>query len=418
MASRVSGSIQAPPSKSYTHRAIVLAALSRGPCHLHRPLLAEDTQATIQGMYAFGADFTRTSDGLQISAGPLHASNAPIDARNSGTTLRFLSGVASLFPGATLLTGDASLQKRPMGPLLDALERLGARAGSLAGDGRPPVKVQGVIRGGRASVPGFISSQFLSSLLIACPLAANASEIRVVPPIRSEPYISMTRRAMRAFGVEVDLAENTVRIEGGQSYTPTHVDIPGDFSSAAFPLVAAAITGGDVTVEGLSADSPDGDSRIVDLLRSFGARVDTPPNRVRVRSGDLVGQTVDVGDTPDLFPVLAVLATQADGETRFVHGEHLPLKESDRIAATVSMLRALGGHAEPTADGCIVHGPERLHGGFIDTRGDHRMLMAAAVAGLAAGGPLDLSDPWCFQVSYPSFLDDMRALGALHAVVG
>src|SRR3989475_105954 len=334
-----------------------------------------------------------------------------------GGRLRYLS-MASRVSGAILLTGDASLQKRPMGPLLDALERLGARAGSLAGDGRPPVKVQGVIRGGRASVPGFISSQFLSSLLIACPLAANASEIRVVPPIRSEPYISMTRRAMRAFGVEVDLTENTVRIEGGQSYTPTDVDIPGDFSSAAFPLVAAAITGGDVTVEGLSADSPDGDSRIVDLLRSFGARVDTPPNRVRVRSGDLVGQTVDVGDTPDLFPVLAVLATQADGETRFVHGGHLPLKESDRIAATVSMLRALGGHAEPTADGCIVHGPERLHGGFIDTRGDHRMLMAAAVAGLAAGGPLDLSDPWCFQVSYPSFLDDMRALGALHAVVG
>ena len=369
-------------------------------------------------MCAFGADITRTSDGLQISAGPLHASDAPIDARNSGTTLRFLSGVASLLLGPTFLTGDASLRKRPMGPLLDALERLGAHAESLSGDGRPPVKVQGVIRGGQASVPGFISSQFLSSLLIACPLAANPSEIRIVPPIRSEPYVSMTRRAMRAFGVEVDLTKNSVRIEGGQSYTPTDVDIPGDFSSAAFPLVAAAITDGDVTVEGLDADSPDGDTRIVDLLRSFGARVDTLPNRVRVRSGDLVGQTVDVGDTPDLFPVLAVLATQADGETRFVHGGHLPLKESDRIAATVSMLRALGGHAEPTADGCIVHGPERLHGGFIDTRGDHRMLMAAAVAGLAAGGPLDLSDPWCFQVSYPSFLDDMRALGALHAVVG
>lgn len=369
-------------------------------------------------MCAFGADITRTSDGLQISAGPLHASDAPIDARNSGTTLRFLSGVASLLLGPTLLTGDASLRKRPMGPLLDALERLGAQAGSLGGDGRPPVKVQGVIRGGQASVPGFISSQFLSSLLIACPLAANPSEIRIVPPIRSEPYVSMTRRAMRAFGVEVDLTKNSVRIEGGQSYTPTDVDIPGDFSSAAFPLVAAAITDGDVTVEGLDADSPDGDTRIVDLLRSFGARVDTLPNRVRVRSGDLVGQTVDVGGTPDLFPVLAVLATQADGETRFVHGDHLHLKESDRIAATVSMLRALGGHAAPTADGCVVDGPQRLHGGFIDTRGDHRMLMAAAVAGLTASGPLDLSDPWCFQVSYPSFLDDMRALGALHAVVG
>src|SRR3989449_11177263 len=260
-------------------------------------------------MYAFGADFTRTSDGLQISAGPLHASNAPIDARNSGTPLRFLSGVASLFPGATLLTGDASLQKRPMGPLLDALERLGARAGSLAGDGRPPVKVQGVIRGGRASVPGFISSQFLSSLLIACPLAANASEIRVVPPIRSEPYISMTRRAMRAFGVEVDLTENTVRIEGAQSYTPTDVDIPGDFSSAAFPLVAAAITGGGVAGAGLRTASPPRAFPIVGAFGSFRAGGQTPPHRGRGRSGGPRGQTADVGGTPDLFPVPALLAT-------------------------------------------------------------------------------------------------------------
>jgi len=223
---------------------------------------------------------------------------------------------------------------------------------------------------------------------------------------------------MGSFGVEVDVVADTFRVSGGQAYRPTDIQVPGDFSSAAFPLVAAAITDGDVTVEGLEPESPDGDRRIVDLLRSFGARVDTARDRVRVRSGDLVGQRVDVGDTPDLFPVLAVLASQADGETRFVHGEHLPLKESDRIAATVSMLRALGGRAEPTPDGCIVRGPDRLHGTFVDARGDHRMMMAAAVAGLAAGGPLDISDPWCFRVSYPSFLDDMRALGALQAVVG
>src|SRR2546428_894896 len=213
---------------------------------------------------------------------------------------------------------------------------------------------------------------------------------------------------MGSFGVAVAVVADTFRVSGGQAYRPTDIQVPGDFSSAAFPLVAAAITDGDVTIEGLDPESPDGDRRLVDLLRSFGARVDTAPDRVRVRSGDLVGQTVDVGDTPDLFPVLAVLATQADGETRFVHGEHLPLKESDRIAATVSMLRALGGHAEPTADGCIVHGPKRLHGGFIDTRGDHRMLMAAAVAGLAAGGPPGPPAPRGLQGFFPPFLGDMR----------
>jgi len=294
------------------------------------------------GMSAFGAEITPTSEGLRISAGPLHAADAPIDARNSGTTLRLLTGVAALCQGQTIMTGDSSLRKRPMGPLLDALESLGAHARSLGGDGRAPVEIRGGLHGGRTSVPGGVSSR---------PLADGPSEIRVVPPIRSASYVEMTRRTMRSFGVEVDVVADTFRVSGGQAYRPTDIQVPGDFSSAAFPLVAAAITDGDVTIEGLDPESPDGDRRLVDLLRSFGARVDTAPDRVRVRSGDLVGQTVDVGDTPDLFPVLAVLASQADGETRFVHGEHLPLKESDRIAATVSMLRAVGGRAEPTQTG-------------------------------------------------------------------
>src|SRR5438128_360446 len=311
MASRVSGSIPAPPSKSFTHRAIVLAALSRGPCHIQRPLLAEDTEATMAGMSAFGAEITRTREGIRVSAGALHAADAPIDARNSGTTLRILTGVAALYQGQTVLIGDSSLRKRPMGPLIDALESLGAHAHSLSGDGRAPVEIRGGLHGGRTSVPGGVSSQFLSSLLIVCPLADGPSEIRVVPPIRSASYVEMTRRTMRSFGVEVDVVADTFRVSGGQAYRPTDIQVPGDFSSAAFPLVAAAITDGDVTVEGLEPESPDGDRRILDLLRSFGARVDTARDRVRVRSGDLVGQRVDVGDTPDLFPVLAVLASQA-----------------------------------------------------------------------------------------------------------
>src|SRR5207248_1341994 len=249
-------------------------------------------------------------DGLRVVSDPLHPPRMPIDARNSGTTLRFLARVAALLDGSTTLSGDASLQKRPMGPLLEALTSLGARGSSVSGDGRPPIEVEGVLRGGRVSLSGSISSQFLSSLLIACPLAAYPSEIRV-----------------------------------------------------------------------------------------------------------LTGQTVDVSNAPDLFPILAVLAPQANGETRFVNGDHLRVKESDRIASTVAMLRALGARAEPTPDGCVVHGPASLHGAFIDARADHRVLMAAAIAGLAADDSVDISDPWCFRVSYPSFLDDMRALGALHAVV-
>jgi 3-phosphoshikimate 1-carboxyvinyltransferase len=415
--SKVSGTIRAPPSKSYTHRAIILAALSGGPCLVRRPLQSEDTDATVAGMAAFGAAIRGDGDDLRVSAESLHTPAKPIDARNSGTTLRLLAGVASLQAGETTLTGDSSLRRRPMGPLVDALNRLGARARARGADGRPPVDVRGLLGGGDVSVPGNVSSQFLSSLLIACPLAPRPSEIRVLPPFRSEPYVDATRHLLNAFGVEVSRADDTFRVPGSQLYRPADVDVPGDFSSAAFPLVAAALTEGDVRVIGLDADAPQGDRRIVDLLRAFGARVDGGPDSVRVRGGPLVAQTVDVGATPDLFPILAVLATQAEGETRFVNGDQLRLKESDRIASTVAMLRALGGRAEPTPDGCAVWGPSTLHGGSVDSTGDHRILMAAGVAGLVAHGAVDISDPWCFRVSYPAYLDDLRALGALHAVV-
>lgn len=304
-----------------------------------------------------------------------------------------------------------------MGPLLDALNALGAGAKSLGGNGRPPIEIRGILRGGTTTLPGDVSSQFLSSLLMACPLAVEPSDIRVLPPVRSRPYVDMTRRIMHRFGVDVAVDHDVYRISGGQAYRGAEVDVPGDFSSAAFPLVAAAITDGDVTVTGLDPDGPPGDRIIVDLLRAFGAQVDVSGDRVRVRGGRLRAQTVDVGGTPDLFPILAVLASQADGETRFVNGGHLRFKESDRIASTVSMLRALGIRAKETEDGCVVSGMSRVFGGSVDAHGDHRILMAAAVAGLVAYGSVDISDPWCFRVSYPSFLDDFRALGALHAVV-
>jgi len=235
--------------------------------------------------------------------------------------------------------------------------------------------------------------------------------------MRSLPYVDTTCQMIRESGGRITNRDRVFRVEGGQSYRPVDREIPGDFSSAAFPLVAAAITDGIVTVTGLDPETPQGDRRIVDLLRSFGAQVDASGESVRVQGAPLTGRTVDVGDIPDLFPILAVLGSQANGETRFVNGAHLRFKESDRIEATVAMLRSLGGQAKETADGCVVSGPSRLLGGSVDAHGDHRILMAAAVAGLVARDVTDISDPWCFRASYPSFLEDMRALGALHAVV-
>ena len=413
----VHGTVRAPPSKSYTHRAILLAALSRGSCRIRRPLLSEDTEATAAGVEAFGAEVDRSPEELRVRSGGLQPPSKEVDARNSGTTLRLLTGTASLVEGPTILTGDASLRARPMGPLLDALGGLGASARSLSGDGRPPVEVRGFLRGGDVSIPGSVSSQFASSLLLACPLASQDTHLTVVPPIRSEPYVEITLRMLAAFGGHVAVRGHEYRIAGRQPLQARDVDIPGDFSSAAFPFVAAAISGGDVSVEGLDAALPQGDRAVLELLRAFGARVDAQGSCIRVRGGELRAQTVDLNDTPDLFPVLAVLATQARGESRFVNGEHLRLKESDRIETATAFLRAMGADVTATKDGCVARGPSKLHGAFVDSHGDHRILMAAAVAGLVADDAVDISDPWCFRVSYPTFLEDFRALGAPVEVV-
>ncbi|MGQ0798209.1 MAG: 3-phosphoshikimate 1-carboxyvinyltransferase [Methanobacteriota archaeon] len=415
--SRVSGRLRASPSKSYTHRAILLAALSGGPARVRRGLVAEDTEATLAGVAALGARVVREEDALTITSDGFRPAAGEIDARNSGTTLRLLAGVAASLDGPTVLTGDASLRKRPMGPLLDALRTLGARGLSLRGDGCAPVQVSGPLAGGAVSIEGSVSSQFVSSLLVAASLARGPTTVRVLPPIRSEPYVDVTVHMLARFGVAVHEDGNRYHVEAGQTYRPVNVDVPGDFSSAAFPLVAAAITDGDVAVEGLDPDVPPGDRRVGDLLRTFGAHIEASGDTVRVRGGPLHARTVDIGDTPDLFPVLAVLATQADGESRFVNGEHLRVKESDRIATTVASLRAMGASVEATSDGCIVRGPSRLREAFVASQGDHRILMAAAVAGLVAEGPVDISDPMCFRVSYPGFLEDMRALGASMEVV-
>jgi 3-phosphoshikimate 1-carboxyvinyltransferase len=279
------------------------------------------------------------------------------------------------------------------------------------------VEVTGPLRGGTVSIPGSVSSQFLSSLLLACPLAPEDATLRVLPPILSGPYVDVTRHLVRSFGGVVEAAGNEFHISGGQRYTPTDVVVPGDFSSAAFPLAAAAISHGDVTVDGLDPNAPQGDRRIADLLASFGASVTLRADAVHVRGEVLRAQTVDVGATPDLFPILAVLASQAAGESRFVNGAHLRLKESDRIETTVALLKAMGVDATGTPDGCVVRGPAELRGARIASHGDHRILMAAAVAGLVARGPVQITDPWCFRVSYPRFLDDFRALGARMEVV-
>jgi 3-phosphoshikimate 1-carboxyvinyltransferase len=405
------GTITAPPSKSYTHRGMVLGALTHSHFSLVNPLMSEDTKSTLDALYAFGTEFRSNSTGVLIHCEHLRGAPGILDAKNSGTTLRLIAGIASLMPSTTTLTGDDSLIRRPMAPLMDALEQLGAKCSYLAKPGRPPLTVKGPITKASTEVTGDISSQFVSSLLIACTQKKGDTMIHLKSPLRSRPYVDITLQMLRDFGGVIEEEPSGFKVGGSQKLERDTYAVPGDYSSASFPLAAAAMTGGDVTIRNLDARSPQGDRAILDHLRSFGARVTVSDDAVRVTGDHLAGTEIDVRHTPDLFPILAVIGSIAEGKTVLRGGENLKDKESDRIATTTEFLQNMGARIVPKNDGCEIVGVERLHGTTVRTDGDHRILMAAAVAALVSTSQLRIEDTESYKVSYPGFLRDMHQLG-------
>ena len=390
---------------------MVLGALTHGPFVLKSPLMSEDTMATLEALQVMGVSVRTSSTAVNIHCDDLGPATSVIDAKNSGTTMRLMTGIASLLPSATTLTGDESLVKRPMAPLVDALGKLGAKVSYLGQTGRPPVKVKGPIKGPSTEVQGGVSSQFVSSLLIACTQKADDTRVRIGGEVISRPYIDITVDMLRSFGGEVQESDDGFAVKGGQHLEKSEYTVPGDYSSAAFILAAGAITSGDVTVRNLDAGSPQGDKAIVQHLKDFGADIRISSDSVRVAGGRLEGLEIDVKDTPDLFPVLAVLGAVAEGTTVLKGGANLRQKESDRIATTTAFLTAMGAHVRPTEDGCQISGGGKLHGADIDTQGDHRILMAAALAGLVSTSGTRIEDDSSYKVSYPGFLRDMHQLG-------
>ena len=405
------GTVTAPPSKSYTHRAMVLGALTHSHFTLKNPLISQDTKATLDALFALGSEVRANTGGVKIHCEELRPAPGVIDARNSGTTIRLIAGLASLLPSKTTLTGDESLVKRPMGPLADALIELGAECSYLRVKGKPPLTVKGPITGSRTSVEAGISSQFVSSLLIACSQKKGGTEIVLNGELRSRPYVDITLQILREFGGRIDERGDGFSVPGEQELARDSYVVPGDYSSAAFPLAAAAVTGGEVTVRSLDSRSPQGDRTFLDHLRSFGAKVSATSGSVTVSGGNLRGTEIDVRHTPDLFPILAVVGCAADGKTVLTGGENLREKESDRISTTTSFLEAMGARILARKDGCEVVGGEKLHGASVKTAGDHRIMMAAAVAGLQATSETRIDDNESYMVSYPGFLRDMHQLG-------
>ena len=306
--SRISGQVSAPPSKSHTHRAFLLAALAKGESVVLSPLLGEDTLATLDAVKALGAKVCRSDDRITIMGGDLHAplpQGTFINCKNSGTSIRMLAGIASRLDGTTGFTGDSSLCSRPMKPLLDALSELGAEVTSE--NGCAPFTITGPASGGEVHIRGDVSSQFISALLISAPLGKTDTNIHLTTSLTSKPYVNMTISAMKKHGVSVETTDDGYLVRSGQVFSPVDVQVGGDYSSAAFLFAAAALTG-EITVSGLDPADPQGDQVVISILETFGAVVIRDGEKVTVRKADLTSADIDLANAPDLFPIIAVLA--------------------------------------------------------------------------------------------------------------
>ncbi len=399
---RLTGTVTAPPSKSHTHRAIIIASLASGKSTIENPLMSDDCLTTIEACKKIGAKL-ETGKVLTVTGvgGKPQTPKSEIDVRNSGTTLRFMTAVSALCDGITKLTGDTSIQSRPLGPLLRSLCDLGAKdAVSVKGNGCPPVAITGKMTGGKTNIDGS-SSQFLSGLLICCPLAQKDSEIEV-KDLNSRPYVKMTLEYLKIAGAKVQNEEmKKFQIEGGQSYKPIRIKVPGDYPSAAFVIVAAKITGSTIKVLGLDQNDSQGDKAIISILQ-------------QMRSGNK--REIDLRDTPDLLPVSAVLGCYSEGTTVLKNVPHARLKESDRISTLCKELKKMGADIEERPDGLVVS-KSPLTGAKLDGHKDHRVVMALAVAALNAQGKSIINDADMVSTSYPRFVEDLQGLGANIKVV-
>lgn len=415
----VRGSIRPPGSKSITNRALVCAALAKGQSTLRGVLDSDDTRVMIDSLRRFGlrVDHAPSHDLVEIygDGGRLFLPNsivtepqADLYVANSGTTVRFLTAMATLSNGRIRLDGTPRMRERPIGDLLAALRQLGAEVECEQGTNCPPVLVQGNgLPGGTARVAGNISSQFLSGLLLSAPCAKTTVELLVEGELVSKPYVNMTLAVMRSFGAAIegeDLRRFT--IPSGQGYSATEYSIEPDASAASYFFAAAAITGGEVTVEGLSGSSLQGDVAFCNCLESMGCEVRWDADRITVIGRPLRGIDVDMNAISDTVQTLAAVAVFAEGPTRVTGVGHIRHKETDRIGALATELRKLGAVVAEEADGLQIT-PATLRPAEIDTYDDHRMAMSLALVGLRQPGVV-IRDPGCTAKTYPEFFTDLK----------
>jgi len=410
--SKLVGRIICPANKSYTHRAIFLAALSDGKSIVKKILRSNDTIATINACRGFGVEVDEVEDKVTIknTIGET-VQNSMINAENSGTTIRIAIAIAALSGGNTKLTGDESLRKRPMKPILDALDTMGVETESE--DGRPPIHVKGKIQGNEVSINGDISSQFISALLIIAPRLPEGLIINVEGNMVSKPYVDLTIAIMKKFGVEVKIEKAYERyIISHQMYKPTTFSIPSDFSNLALLLAANVLLGDGLTIEINLGDMPQGDEAIVDILERLGVNVTLENDIITTESPSLLkGGKFDLSDTPDLLPALAILALKSEKPIEIFNVKHARFKETDRIKIISRELKKIGLEVEEKEDGLTLKKTSELHSAELNSENDHRLFMAFSIAGMFVG-ECTVSDPDSIKVSYPEFISDLVNTGA------
>jgi len=414
----VTGEVSAPSSKSYTHRAVILASLATGESTIENPLLSDDTLYTIDACRSLGADIELKGNRLMITGTGGQIRVAPgsekIFAGNSGSTIRMVAPMAALVQTRVILDGDSRLRQRPVGDLVAALKSLGVRIRSLGTNGYPPIEIQGgKLSGGEITTGGGISSQHISALLMIAPYTENGLKIKIAEGLHSRPYIDITLNVMQKFGVEAanqDYKEFLVK--GGQRYQGKRYRIEGDYSSAAYFLAAGAIGGKPVTVKNLKTNSAQGDKYLLNILSQMGCSVEYQKEAVTVsRRDELKGITLDMGDYPDLVQTVAAVAAYAPGKTEITNIGHLRFKETDRLSNTAAELGKMGVKVEVNDNAVVVYGG-KPKGAELEAHNDHRMAMSLSIAALFAEGDSIISGAEAFTKSYPRFFNDLASLGA------
>lgn len=408
----LAGQVTIPPSKSVAHRAIMAASLAAGISHVQNIDLSDDMIATIDGMRALHATIDITGDSLLIKGIGSKRPSAPVavDCNESGSTLRFLVPVALALGGEFTFTGRGNLGKRPLTPYYKLLDRQAIPYST--GRETFPLSVDGRLSPDVISLPGDISSQFITGLLFALPLLECDSEIKVTSPLQSKGYVDLTLQVLREFGIQITHEQyQHFYIKGKQGYAARAYTVEGDYSQAAFFLCAAAL-GSDVTVAGLKTDSLQGDKEILPILERMGATITDTPQGLRLTVGQLRGTIIDASEIPDIIPVLAATACVAKGQTVITNAGRLRIKECDRFAAIINEMTRLGADIASDGDSILIQGKERLRGGCaVQSYADHRIAMSLAIIAQACEQPVTIHEYTCVAKSYPRFFEDFAALG-------